>query len=329
MKQNNRIVIANMMRYKNRQSYFAMHQILKKIHSLYENYEVVFYILWDGKLEISEDNINWEEKTDQLLNSYNVKLISFTKDFIKSYYKENYDISFDDLKVELAFVGFYIFILFHYIRSVCKEEYCLIYDDDIILNCDMKFILDNIIQQVPILIEEPMNANCDKCMLEPLNNLYDQQLLPVYLSRNPLYKGFNAGFQGIHLSIFDDFIDKNNFNELISLFDFTSIFDKSGKEYFGPRRFIIDTQQQSFFSTLNICNRITYPILLDSMEYFIIPNWGYHPRFGKLDPNDENEGWDEAMKSKIIHFIGHTRGKGKPKPFLNYVDKYLKEHNII
>ena len=117
----------------------------------------------------------------------------------------------------------------------------------------MKFILDNIIQQVPILIEEPMNANCDKCMLEPLNNLYDQQLLPVYLSRNPLYKGFNAGFQGIHLSIFDDFIDKNNFNELISLFDFTSIFDKSGKEYFGLDALLLILNNNLSLVSLNIC----------------------------------------------------------------------------
>lgn len=318
-----------MIRHKNKQSYFAIHQILEKVRALYETYEVTFHILWDNKIELTTDNINWDEKINVLLKSHNAKLISYNKDFFKKYTTENYNISLDELKVEGGFVGFYIFVLFHYIRNICKEEYCLIYDDDIILNCDMKLILDNVIQQIPILIEEPMNANCDKCMLEPLNTLYNNKLYPIYLERNPMYKGFNAGFQGIHLSIFDDFIDKEYFDKLISLFDFSSILDKFGKEYFNSRRFILDTQQQSFFSILNIANREKYPVLLDNAEYFIIPNWGQHPRFGKLDPEDENGGWGEAMKSKIVHFIGHTQGKGKPKFFLNYVDKYLREYNVI
>jgi hypothetical protein len=35
------------------------------------------------------------------------------------------------------------------------------------------------------------------------------------------------------------------------------------------------------------------------------------------------------IQSKITHFIGHTQGKGKPKQFLDRVDKYLTEHNFL
>lgn len=33
--------------------------------------------------------------------------------------------------------------------------------------------------------------------------------------------------------------------------------------------------------------------------------------------------------NKITHFIGHTREKGKPKQFLDKVDKYLKLNNFL
>ena len=71
------------------------------------------------------------------------------------------------------------------------------------------------------------------------------------------------------------------------------------------------------------------PHILDPAEYFVVPNFGYHPVYGQLDPDDEPDGgWRWGLTSKITHFIGHTRGKGKPKQFLDRVDAYLIKNNF-
>lgn len=79
---------------------------------------------------------------------------------------------------------------------------------------------------------------------------------------------------------------------------------------------------------MNVAKCRKTPLILDPNEYFVIPNWGNHPVFGEINHEDENDGWTFAMRSKIVHFIGHTQGKGKPKYFLNYVDRYLLEIKI-
>jgi hypothetical protein len=109
--------------------------------------------------------------------------------------------------------------------------------------------------------------------------------------------------------------------------------DEQGKEITGSERTMIDTQQQSFFGIMNIIRSKKRPIILDPKNYFICPNWGYHPIYGQLNPENEFEGWDINMKSKIVHFIGHTVLEGvyygKPKLYNKLVDDYLKKQNII
>ena len=81
---------------------------------------------------------------------------------------------------------------------------------------------------------------------------------------------------------------------------------------------------------MNILKSKKSPHILTIRDYFIVPNWGQHPFFGKLDPENEWAGWDVNLKSKVAHFIGHTSNPtegfvGKPKVFLDAVDKYLEE----
>ena len=56
------IVISNMMRAKNKQSFFALHQIQSKIKALYPNAKVDFHILWDdtNELNLQEETIEGE-----------------------------------------------------------------------------------------------------------------------------------------------------------------------------------------------------------------------------------------------------------------------------
>ena len=85
----------------------------------------------------------------------------------------------------------------------------------------------------------------------------------------------------------------------------------------------MDTQQQSFFSLMNIVLSKKEPHILDEKEYYVVPNWGKHPIEGTFDSEDEFNGWGLNLQSRITHFIGHTLGKGKPKQFLDKVDEYL------
>jgi hypothetical protein len=322
---NDKIVISNMYRAKNKQSFFAIHQIVSKIKAYKPNCQIDFHILWDNKIELQPDDINWESKINDFVIKNNIKLYEYDRTFFKNY------LSFFGISSEKLdnFTGIYFILMAHYLRRVKLENYYLIYDDDILINYDFCDIIDLMLEQIPVLIVEPMNSNCDKVMTNSILSLFGEDFVNIYKNRNPNMLGFNAGFQGIDLSLYDHFLNTYGMAVLFSGFDFSGIHDENGNERMDAKRFLLDTQQQSFFSTMNIIASKQNPHILDPNEYFIIPNWGTHPVFGEINTSDENDGWTYALKSKITHFIGHTQGKGKPKIFLNKIDEYLKENNLI
>ena len=74
----NKIVIANMMRAKNKQSFFAIHQLYNKIKNNDPNCDVEFHILWDENYELID---NENEKWEDLINNYGFNIISYNKEF--------------------------------------------------------------------------------------------------------------------------------------------------------------------------------------------------------------------------------------------------------
>lgn len=318
MAEQNEIVIADMMRAKNKQSFFALYQIQSKIKTLYPDAHLEFHILWD---EVYEGNVDGSEKWTNLIDTKIDNLYSYNKEFfdryVEDYYFQGYVEKFHTWK------AIYHILMGHYMRRVLLKHYYLIYDDDILINDDFKFICDLLIQQIPVMISEPMNANCDKVMYPILCKMFGPQFDITYKERNPYIFGFNAGFQGIDLSIYDFFLSKISFKMLLDLFNYKSIYNEDGMQMWGDERFMIDTQQQSFMSLMNTVVSRRVPYILNPNEYFIIPNWGEHPKWGEIS------GWDHALESKITHFIGHTHGQGKPKEFLDRVDEYLKQNNFL
>lgn len=313
------------MRAKNKQSFFALHQIQSKIKNLYPELKIEFHILWDSS--DNELNLKNENKWESLIDSKIENLYSYDKEFFNNYVKEFYDIDYSDNF--LRWKAIYFIIMAHYLRRVKLEHYYLIYDDDILINDDFKFITDLLISKTPFGITEPMNSNCDKVMFNKLISLYGQDFQYHYFHKNPSASGLNAGFQGIDLSIYDNFLSADRFKVLLDLFEYKSVYDQNGKEIWGDERFVIDTQQQSFFGLMNTAVSKKQIHILDPAKYYVIPNWGSHPNYGELNPEDEFGGWGAAMNSKITHFIGHTLGKGKPKQFLDRVDDYLKQNKFI
>lgn len=325
MEKMEKIIIANVMRAKNKQSFFALHQINQKIHDYNPLINVEFNIIWDT--EIKNPTPEEEKWIDLIDCSFNV--VSYDKQFFIDYCIEVYGM--DPEKVNTDFNNFfpiYVILLFHYLRRVKLYDYCLRYDDDILINYDFKDIIELILNKTSVLISEPFNANCDKVLIQKIINIYGQEAIDIYQNRNPQMLGFNSGFQGIDLSIYDDFLSVDRFELMLSLFEFKSIFDANGEEIWGNERFVIDTQEQSYASSMNLIKAKKIHIL-DPELYYVAPNFGSHPRWGELDPNDELNGWGCCLKSKLSHFIGHTRGKGKPAQFLDKVDEYLKANNFL
>lgn len=314
------------MRAKNKQSFFALHQIQSKIKNLYPEVEVEFHILWDSS--DNELNLQDEKKWSDLIDSEIDCLYSYDKNFFNNYVKEFYDLDYKDNFSKWKAI--YFILMAHYLRRVKLEHYYLIYDDDILINDDFKFVTDLALSQMPFGITEPANKNCDKVMFNKLMELYGQDFYNIYVARNPDMLGFNAGFQGIDLSIYDNFLSVDRFKVLLDLFEYKTVFDENGEEIWDSRRFLIDTQQQSFFGLMNAVVSKKDIHILNPEEYFVVPNFGPHPKHGQLDPHDEPDGgWRWGLESKITHFIGHTRGLGKPKQFLSRVDEYLKQNNFL
>jgi hypothetical protein len=63
----NKIVVANMMRAKNKQSFFALHQLHTKIKNNNPNCDIEFHILWDENNELKDPN---QEKWEKLIDSF-------------------------------------------------------------------------------------------------------------------------------------------------------------------------------------------------------------------------------------------------------------------
>ena len=318
------VIISNMMRCKNKQSFFALHQIQTKIENIDPSINVEFHILWDSDASNHEklDDPIWSNLIDVHIKNVH----SYDKQFFKNYVKEFYhDVNVDKFDVWPAV---YFVLMAQYLRRVKLYDYYLIYDDDVLINNDFSHILDKVLNKIPVLIAEPMNMNCDKVFFQRFLSIYGNEFLDTYNQRNPLQLGFNAGFQGVDLSVYDNFLSVDRFNFLLSLFEYKSIYGEDGEEIWGDERFYIDTQQQSFFSLSNVVLSMKEPHILDINEYFVVPNFGVHPLHGLIDSEDEFGGWGIGLTSKITHFIGNSRGKGKPKMFLDRVDEYLTNHGF-
>ena len=317
-----------MFRAKNKQAFFAMHQIYNKIKNYDSSIDVEFHILWDSKNELSlKDDIKWKD----LIESSNFNIVSYNLDFFIEYCVNLYDLNKQDIiKNSKNFKPIFLLLLPHYLRRVKMYDYYLIYDDDIIINYDFVDVIKLMLEKTSVLITEPFNGNCDKVLIKNILEMYGgSEALTLYKKRNPDIHGFNAGFQGVDLSIFDDFLSKDRFELMINMFNYDGIIDSNGNEIWDHRRFVNDTQQQSFLSNMNIIKSKKDPHILDPLTCYVAPNFGSHPILGTLNSEDELNGWGCCMKSKISHFIGHTRGKGKPIQFLEKMDEYLKINNFL
>jgi hypothetical protein len=197
------------------------------------------------------------------------------------------------------FVHFYHILINHYIRRIYSYDYSLMIEYDVIFNNDSLEQLQKCLEnKIPFGIVEPANPGCDKALAKQLSELFQENIVKYPQT------GINAGFKGLNLQVFDEFLNPSTFNMLLDIFDFSGIYNEDGSEKTGWERTTIDTQEQSFHSLMNALSS-NYE-LLDPKDYYVFPYW--------VD-------MDYLMKSKVIHFIGHE----KPQKMIDIIDLKLKE----
>lgn len=287
-----RIPVARLWHRKGKLEYFCIQQLLKHFPDIDFEWHIVLHS-FDYRDE-------WSDKIDKL--GINVKWYS-TQDMHD--YAKNCGYIDDDLIQKIPnFVHFYHMLIFHYLRRVLMYDYALAYEYDIIFNSDDLSEISNCIKnKTPFGIIEPANSACDKALYPKLCELFQVDIL----KNNPYAEfGVNAGFQGMGLKMFDNFLNPGIFKDLLSCFDLSGIYKEDGTEKTGWTRTIIDTQEQSFHSLMNRVHNEDFKIL-DPKEYYFYPSY---------------LSMEVLLKSKVIHYFGHT----KPQEFIDTVEEKLKRY---
>jgi hypothetical protein len=283
----NKIPIARLWHKKGKLEYHTMLQLYK----YFPDFEFEYHIVLD-QYNFKDE---WSEKIDNLP----VRCFWYSKENMHQYLK-NSGYGNDNLIAKIPnFVHFYHILINHYIRRIYNYDYSLMIEYDVIFNDkDLTQLKDFLANQIPFGIVEPANPGCDKALSQQLSQIFEQNIV-----RYPNI-GINAGFKGLNLKIFDEFLNPSTFNILLNIFDFSGIYNEDKSEKTGWTRTIIDTQEQSFHSLMNALSP-DYQ-LLDFNQYYVFPYW--------VD-------MDHLMKSKVIHFIGHE----KPQKMMDIINLKLKE----
>lgn len=287
-----KIPVARLWHRKGKLEYYCIKQLLKYFPDIEFDWHVI--------LDKPDYRDEWSEKIDTLP----ISVTWYTTKQMLEYAKECDYIDNELVSKIPNFVHFYHIIIFHYLRRTLRFDYALAYEYDIIFNDDDLYELkDCITNKIPFGIAEPANNNCDKSLYPNLNKLFQIDIL-----QNDPYKnyGVNAGFQGMNLKLFDNFMNPNTFKELLNCFDFSGIKNEDGTEKTGWERTLLDTQEQSFHSLMNRISSYNFK-LLTPQEYYFLPSY--------LDLN-------LMLKSKVLHYFGHT----KPDIMLETIDQRLNNN---
>ena len=284
-----KIPVARLWHKRGKLEYYTMLQL----HKHFPNIQFEYHIILDQPDYVDE----WTDKIEELSNSASFKCFWYTKEDMHTYLIDSDYANSKFIELIPNFIHFYHILINHYIRRVFRYDYVLTIEYDVLFNSDeltqVQYCLEN---KLPFGITEPANANCDKALANKLSELFQQNIV-----RFPNI-GINAGFCGLNLKIFDTFMNPSAFNMLLNCFDFSGIYDSDGNEKIGMTRTIVDTQEQSFHSLINALSE-NYQIL-DPSEYYVFPYW--------VD-------MEYLKKSKVIHFIGHT----KPEEMMQMIDNNL------
>lgn len=297
---NNKLIISRMWYQKGREAYFG----LKHITESFPNIEFEFHLIINDH--------DYKDEYTKKIDDLNLNITFYKKDFFKDYLQAFYSLDEDTISSLINLPHFYHIVIGHYLRRVCLVDYMLTYEYDVVFKDndlkELNYCLEN---RIPFGITEPHNPGCDKGLYIAISNLFQSDIKEHIISKNanPKFLGVNAGFQGINLQLFDEFLSVGNFIKLLSIFDFKPLENEDGtKRLEGWDQTMYETQEQSFYSLLNQLYSDNYRIL-NIEEYYFWPCWDGVPEFV-----------EKSLQSKVLHFTGHK----KSKEWYKIMDAYLK-----
>jgi hypothetical protein len=295
---NKNIAVARLWHRRGKYEYFGLKQLIDTFPTI----SFDFHIVLDQDLYEDE----WTSKISDL----NLNIVYYTKDQLKEYVAsylggDQYDLT--------KFIHFYHIAIGHYLRRVHLYDYMLTYEYDVIFNSkELPEVEECLVNKIPFGISEPLNQNCDKALYNQLCQIFQTNLIDNLTKVNSTLAGVNAGFQGVNLRMFDEFLSQSGFNAMMSLFDFSGTHKEDGTEKWGVERTVYDTQEQSFYGLLNQVHSPNYKVL-DQTNYFFHPCWDDFPGYV-----------EKALESKVVHFTGHI----KSKKMFELIEDKLKTNTI-
>ena len=280
-----KIPVARLWHKRGKLEYFTMYQL----HKTFPEIDFEFHIVLDQP----EYKDEWATKIEELP----YRCTWYSKGDMEDYLRSSDYVDSDFLPNIKNFIHFYHIVINHYLRKVLMYDYVLTIEYDVIFNSeDLKEVGDCLLNKVPFGITEPANGGCDKALANQLSQLFGQNIVKYSNI------GINAGFKGLNLKVFDEFLNPTTFKMLLDCFDFSGIYNEDGTEKGGWKRTTIDTQEQSFHSLMNTLSP-NYKLLTPE-EYYVFPYW--------VD-------MEHLKKSKVIHFIGHE----KPQEMFDLINEKL------
>jgi len=263
-------------------------------------------IEFDFHLIINEYDYQ-DEYTDKI-KELNINLTLYRKEFFIDYLKSQYLIDDNYLSSMINLPHIYHILIGHYLKRVKLIDYMISYEYDVVFPVsDIDELRKCLVNKIPFGIIEPHNPACDKSLfLQLCQNVFNCDITNYILNKD---KGFNAGFQGINLDLFNEFLSQSNFKCLLDIFDIKPLENEDGsKRLEGWNQTLFETQEQSFYSLMNqIYSKDNFKVL-DIDQYYFWPCW---------DGNDEFV--QKSLKSKVLHFTGHQ----KSIEWYKFMDKYL------
>ena len=280
-----KIPVARLWHKRGKLEYFTMYQL----HKAFPQIDFEFHIVLDQP----EYRDEWTVKIEELPYTCNW----YTKEDMEEYLCQSEYVDQEFISSISNFIHFYHIIINHYLRRVLRYDYVLTIEYDVIFNsAELQEVEECLLNKIPFGIIEPANGACDKALAEQLSQLFGQNIVKYS------DVGLNAGFKGLNLKVFDEFLNPTTFRMLMDCFDFSGIYQKDGSEKIGWERTTVDTQEQSFHSLMNALS--PNHKILSPQEYYVFPHW--------VD-------MDYLKKSKVIHFIGHT----KPEEMFSIINEQL------
>lgn len=293
----NKIPVSRLWQRKSKYEYVVLKQLIEAFPKIQFDFHIV--------LDQSDYSDEWTEKIDALP----INVTYYTREQMHEYASNYIDGDKFDFK---NFIHSYHIVIGHYLRRVRLFDYMLTYDSyDVIFNDeDLSEVENCLLNKIPFGIIEPLNSGCDKALYQNLCQIFQTDISKIIAPQNPNFLGINAGFQGVNLRMFDEFLSQSGFATMMSLFDFSGVYKEDGTEKWGAERTYYDTQEQSFYGLLNQVYSPNF-LVLDPNKYYFHPCWEDTPGY-----------IEKAMESKIVHFTGHAP---KAKKLYELLDKKLNQ----